>query len=205
MKLDEQLNLVVPVDGASGVVFVHSTPISREAFEAHFKLLAATYADLFGRSESYATVAPRVAKLTLVEQGRKIASADGRAGEDGGAAALLEDVKRLTVVAGSTADGWSLLPVDAAIKKGLLEPEDWGEVESAIVFFTLVYWMTGRRSRGETVRVMASAIGLSTTASPPSEWTSSLPRSTQEAASSEAPASDAEKTATGSLRLQVSR
>lgn len=182
-RIDENLSLVVQVNDAA---YVHATPISRTAFEAHFRLLASTHADLFGRGGNYARVAPLVATLTLKDVGKREAEDRGQQG-DGGAASLLAEIRRLSTVAAATSKGWEFISVDAAIQRSVFGQEDWLEVESAIVFFTCLWWISHRRQAAETAKLLSSAIGLSTTPLPPSEWINSLPRSTPAETSPEAP------------------
>jgi len=191
VKIDANLNLVIPIERDGKTAFIHSTPISRYAFESHFRLLATTYADMFGRGGGYANVAPRVATLTLREVGGRLAAEagdvdeEGRPKGDGGADALLAEIKRQSIVAASFSDGWQMMPVDAALKREVLDEDDWREAEAALVFFTCLCWMTPRKNAAQAVRLMASAIGLSTAALPPSEWMNSLPKSTPEESSAE--------------------
>jgi hypothetical protein len=182
-RIDEKLNLVVSIERDGGSVYIHATPITREAFEAHFRLLAATHADLFGRGGAYAQVAPRVATLTLRDVGQREARQRGDDGGDGGSGTLLAEIKRLAMVAVPTPEGWQLLPVDAAVQRGSLDADDWREAESAIVFFTSVWWLTPRRDAANAAKILAQAIGLSTTSSSPSEWIASLPSLTPAATS----------------------
>ena len=48
MHIDRKLNLVIPVERDTGKVYVHSTPISREAFDRYFMVLATAYAEIVG-------------------------------------------------------------------------------------------------------------------------------------------------------------
>jgi hypothetical protein len=182
--IDEKLNLVIEV----GDAFVHATPIARDTFKAFHRILAATHADIFARGRAYAMVAPAIATMTLQDIGLRQAKERGESG-DGGVSVLLADIKRLSNVAVAHDGVWSCLPVDVAIQRGAFRQEEWEEVESAIVFFTCVWWMTiPRRSAIAVAQDMASAIGLSTTSLPPSEWMNSLPRSTPAEISPQEPA-----------------
>jgi hypothetical protein len=185
-KIDDRLNLIIPVERGSSTVFIHSTPISRDAFEAHFRLIAATHADMFGRGGGYANVAPKVAALTLRDVGKQLAlgagevDADGKPSSDGGASSLLAEIKRLSVVAYPAAEGWKIDPVDVAVQRSAIDDEEWRTAEAAIVFFTCLSWMMARKEANAGVKLFASATGLRTSALPPSEWMNSLPKSTPE-------------------------
>lgn len=177
MRINRALNLVVPVETGAGTVYLHSSPLSREAFEGSFRIIAAAHADIFGRGGAYIMSGPRVAALTLRSVGRAQADAEGREG-DTGATALLGELRRLTVVIAPGANGWDTLPVDTAVQRGVIEAEDWTEVENALAFFMLVYWMEPRSNVENAMTKMAGLMKLSIVSSSPTEFIASLQTST---------------------------
>lgn len=191
MKINDALNLVLPVrDGPSGTeVMAFHAPISREVFEAHYKLLAYTKANLAAEGIYYQMDSgPRIAAMVLRDKAKHDAELQGDM-DDGGkpaaraADALFQELKRLTTILGPTENGWQTLPVDAAIQAGLVDREEWDETLSAIVFFTCHYALARAAERQGIGQATASVLKASVTSSPLSEYVSSLPKSTTPAAS----------------------
>lgn len=199
MKIDEKRHLVVPVvtkavtkkvdgkDVTENVVSVHAyhVPISRAVFEANFRVLAATRAALASKGSHYLMGAgPRVAALTLKDEGLKEAAARGAFDDEGKVhdeetPGLLAEIKRLTTVLCAGPHGWDLLPVDIAIQQGKIDEEDWEEASSSLVFFTCHYSMAKKADRAKAADAMANFLSGSTTSSTPTEFAASLPNLTQ--------------------------
>ena len=181
MRIDEKLNIVVPVrreDGEPGA-YVYHAPISREVFEAHFRALSLMHSEIVGRDPSYMGSGIHCASLIFRDVAAAEAAKRGPQGVDR-SQSLFGEIKRLTTVLAPSAAGWELLPVDAAIAAGHLTADEWSEVESALVFFTGAYWMASSNRRREVMMTVASILGSSTTSSLPSEFAAGLPRSTPE-------------------------
>jgi len=181
MKIDEKYRLVIPIgrdtDG-SAVLNVYSTPISKEVFEANYRILSATHVAMMNSGIARAAmVAPRTARLRLMDEGRREAAEQGETGDSGGSA-LLAEIKRLTLILVHNASGWDMLPVDAAIAQGHLDAEDWQEVESSLVFFMCSFYMAPRRDRKVIAEVMAEILRGSITSSEPMEYVASSQKST---------------------------
>jgi hypothetical protein len=141
MKLNDKLHLVIPVygDGEEIVAYVHSAPVSREVFQANYKLIARTFSAIY--SEGLHVVAgPRVAMFTLqeiAEQGDLGASA----------LAFMNEVRRLSNVLTRGINGWESTSLQDAVDSHLLGDEDLSEVMNAIVFFTVGSAMLHKQSR----------------------------------------------------------
>jgi hypothetical protein len=178
IRVDEKLNIVISVADEDGqpAFYVYSAPISREVFEANFRILSLTYAEITGQDSSYLSVGIRCAALTLKDVAASEAARKGRQG-DGGAAALLAEIKRLTTILAPSQGGWDTLPVPDAVRSGVLTDEEWSEVESAIVFFTGAYWLAPGRRRKEVVTALCSMLDWQATSSLPSEFAAGLPTS----------------------------
>lgn len=201
MKINESLNLVVPlvservtriVDGkevAEDVVRVHGyhIPISREVFEANYRILAATKAYLYSNGAQFLMVSgPRIASLTLRDEARKDAVQRGDVDKDGkpseaAADALLQEIKRLTTILAPGAQGWEPIPVDSAIQRGIIDAEDWREAESSLVFFTFQSALATKAERTGTTKATASLLKAVSTSSSLMEFAASLPTSTSDA------------------------
>ncbi|HKS76268.1 MAG TPA: hypothetical protein VJQ82_23850 [Terriglobales bacterium] len=164
-------------------VWAYHTPISKEVFDSHFRVLAATKSALSDKGAHYLRMtAPRVAYLTLKDEGKKDAFARGSIDAQGNARdeetpALMAELKRLTMILAPGAHGWETLPVDAAISTGKIDAEDWDEVASSIVFFSCHYAISRKADRETTARAYAFLLDASITYSTPTQFLASLPSS----------------------------
>jgi len=206
--IDENLNVVFPVvtdhvtrkeKGEDGkerevhedVVRIHAfhTPVSKAVFDQNFALLASTKAAMESKGRQYLMSAgPRVAALTLRDEGLRDAESSGRMDDDGNpkddeVRAFFAELRRLTMILCPGQSGWDMIPVDQAISGGKIDQEDWEEVESAIVFFTCHYSMARKADRARVSQATASFLKASTTSSPLSAYLASLQNSTQAATS----------------------
>jgi hypothetical protein len=209
MKIDENRNLCLPivteritknVDGKDVTeevvrLWAFHTPISRAIFEQNYRILAATKSALASKGAHYLwSSAPRIAALTLRDEGRKDAQARGLFDEDGNVKdeetpALFAELKRLTLVLCPGQHGWDMLPVDTAIQQGKLDVEDWEEAASSIVFFTCNYAMARKADRETTAKAYASPLGALITSLTATEFAGSLPTLTQAEPMKRAPSS----------------
>jgi hypothetical protein len=199
MRINEQRNLVLPiatekvtkkVDGKDVTeeivkLWAYHTPISREVWEQHFRVLSATKSALASKGSHYLTSSgPRIAALTLRDEGRKDAAARGSFDEHGKVRdddtdAFFAELQRLTMVLCPGQHGWDMLPVATAIAGGKIDSEDWEEVASSIVFFSCHYAMARKADRETTARGTAYVLDASITSLPPTEFVASLPNLTQ--------------------------
>jgi len=186
MQLTDSLQLVVPIcSDDSGVrVYGYHVPISREVFEANYRILAATKAQLSSKGLHYQMGSgPRIAAMALRDEGKKDAQERGDLDDDGkptdgGASSLLGEIKRLTTIVAPGEQGFESIPVDSAISRKIIDADDWQEALSAIVFFTCHYALARKSERVPMAEAVASILTASTTALPLSEYLSSLPKST---------------------------
>jgi hypothetical protein len=202
MRIDDNLNLVFPVcfdSKGSPTVYAYHTPIGQHAFEASYRVLAATKAALFSKGAAYAAdVGPRIAALRLRDEGILDAIERGQIDESGAprdslTKALLEEIKRLTMILAAGPKGWQTLPVDEAIKQDVIEPSDWQEAESSIIFFCSAYCLARRQIRKAISEAIADILKGSITASSPLEWTASFQKSMKEEGSAKGLESDKPK------------
>lgn len=190
MQINDNLNLIIPLrSDADGkpLVYGYHVPISREVFEANFRILAATKAELFSKGRTYASdVGPQISALLLMDEAKRDAFTRGDLDKDGapniiGATALLAEIKRLTTVMAPTAAGWDQIPLDHAIGTNVIDADDWREAESGLIFFTSLFSMIPRRDRKQMIEGLAERLGGSAISSPPMEYLASLQTSTQTA------------------------
>jgi hypothetical protein len=181
MRIDERLNLVIPVKRDGPTIYVHSMPISREVFEANFMLISKAFSAIY--SEGLTVIAgPRVAAMLI----RHIASEMGiwensKTGEPGAGKSFLEEIKRLTNVAVPNEKGWGMIPLQVAIDQNLLSPDELSEVMGAVCFFTLNSSMMRSSEILQTLEGMESLWGTQTTSSNITAFIASLEMSTEAA------------------------
>ena len=176
MRIDDEMNLVIPV--RDGEMFVYHAPISKEAFEANYKPLAAAKAELSSKGVAYQMLSgPSIAALVLKDEFRRVYG-DQLDTAEKLIGAFFAELKRLSTALVATADGYEMKPVDAAIKAGALDQEEWEETASSLVFFTCHYWLTKRAQRRLVADATASLLQGFVTSSQPSAWSDFLPSST---------------------------
>lgn len=182
MKIDDSLRLVLPFgDG----LHIYHTPISRAVYEANYSIINGVKATLASHGIQYQMRSgPLIAALTLKDEGLREARERAEFDKDGNpqdtrASALLAEIKRLTNILCAGPSGWDLLPVDAAIAQNKIDPEDWAEVESAIIFFTAHVLTCRKAARKEVAKATASVLDGSITSWEPTEYAASLPTSTK--------------------------
>ena len=167
MKINRALNLVISVDG----MFVHSTPISREIFEAYYKVLAKTHATIF--SEGLGIVSgPGIAYLALKDMALEM-----RAWDDV-QAGLINEIVRLSNVMIAGDAGWQMVPLQIAIDQKKIDEDSIAEVMGQLVFFTCVSKVLRANLGTEMMTAAAALWGSEVTALSCTDYRSSLPIST---------------------------
>ncbi len=175
MKITETLNIALPI----GDCQAFHTPISREVFEANYRILAATKAALSSKGIQYQMVSgPRIASLTLMDECREDSKERGDFDHSGKpsellATALLAEIKRLTMILVPSANGYDMIPVDTAISRGSIDADDWREVESSLVFFTCHAALATKTERRNLIQATASLLNGVSTSSEITEFASS--------------------------------
>lgn len=189
VRINEAMNLVIPIVGRDDEVigYVHSLPLSRSAFEAHYRLLSLTFAELL--SQGYGELAgPRVAALIL----RDIAKS-----KDIDPEPLLNEMRRLTCFIRPGAAGWEQVPFQEAVARKMIDEDDAADVLSAIVFFTVGSVMLPKNRAGDILNSVMRIWGASLSPFSPSGLIASLTTSiaTDSSGATEQSASPPEATA----------
>jgi hypothetical protein len=175
MKLDRKLNMVLPLEYEGVTYYVHSTPIDRSIFEAYFEPIARAFTVIYAGGHGVYS-GPRVALLIL----RKVATGLGVwDGENGVEQNLLVEIRRLTNVAMPGPNGWSYVPWEVAVKDNLIDEDDIGEVENAIVFFTLASAMHKKAELRQQLEPALSLWGARVESLPLTGFLASLATSTE--------------------------
>lgn len=175
MRIDSKLNLIVEVETNEGSVFVHSTPISRDVFERYYLVIGKTFSRIITEGLSFVS-GPRLASLILKTVATELGVWDGR---DGIANGFMAEIRRLSSVVIPGPKGWHTIPLQDAIDKAVLDPEDVAEVENLITFFICASAMT-RRTEVKAVLEKMIVWGGVTTLLNSTEFAGSLTISTQE-------------------------
>lgn len=178
MKIDNKLNLVVPVDSDEGEgteVYFHHSPILRETFVRYHFVMAATFNKLL--SNNMQVVGSKIAAFTLEEVAKELGQWEDDAERKfiGVQNGLMEEIKRLTNVVVYTPQGWQPIPVADAISRDLIAAEDWEEANQRIVFFTLVSNMVTKKIRATLLEIMHESWNTQCVSSKCSAWANSLP------------------------------
>lgn len=170
VKINRQLNLVIPIDRDDGTTaYVHSSPIGRPVFEANHLLIAKTFTQIFTGGLGI-TAGPRVCALVM----RDVAATMQIDADT----SLFDEIRRLTNVLAQGSDGWQTLPYHDAIKQGLISDDDAAEVDNALAFFTVVCAMHRRPVAESMMDTSAGLWGAQITSLAPTAFITSLKIST---------------------------
>lgn len=176
MKIDRKLNLVIPLERDDGsVIYAHSSPISREVFEAHFLVIAKTFNTIIAEGLSRIS-GPRISALTLKMIAEKMGIWEGQSGVKNG---LINEMHRLTAIFAPGANGWETIPFPEAVKTGVIDEDEASEVENALVFFSCAYRMWRKQVWPEMLIPCLELWGGQITSSNATEYRTSLPTLTQ--------------------------
>lgn len=173
MKINRDMNLVVPVDLDKGTAYVHSMPISKEVYREHFLILSKTFSAIF--SEGLGVVAgPRIAYLMLESVAKNMKIWEGATGVRN---TLVNEVIRLSsLVYPEDGKGWDNIPLEVAFDKGLVDPD---EVLGELIFFTCVCAINKPQQAMKLMETVGGFWNSVTTSLNVTEWMRSLPISTQ--------------------------
>ena len=138
MKIDRNLSLVMQVQtDENGLVYIHSTSVSRSVFEQFYLELGKVFSQCFDsiNQAHLALSAPQLAYPALKSISTKAGNWEGAGGVKFG---LVNEIIRLTNVVFSTEKGWETITFDTAVKKGILNEDEEAESLSSLVFFTAI-------------------------------------------------------------------
>lgn len=141
MKINEKMNLVIPVETDGITYYAHSTPLTAEAFDEHFLLISQTFNEIFQRGLNSMTgprIAAKVMNALAEKQNDQLA-----------ATAIMNEIRRTTMVIAP--DGPMLLA--EAVTKGIIDAEDLDILENALVFFIVVSAIHRPATRRTTMEI----------------------------------------------------
>ncbi len=184
MRLDKKLNIVIPIYGSDDgtiIAYIHSQPLPREVFEAHYLLLGRAFAGVFSRGLGVIS-GPSVALMVLKETAAIINQTELL--NDG----LLPEIRRLTAIIMPDGNGWNALPLQMAVDRKQIDLEDLAEAENQVCFFILVSAIYRRAITPTVLASMGDLWGTSTTPLTSTAFADSLPKSIVEKTSPKAAA-----------------
>ncbi|HFS8941525.1 TPA: hypothetical protein ACH1TP_002046 [Enterobacter roggenkampii] len=181
MKIDKKLNLVTNITREDGsIVYLHVTPFPYEVVEEHCLLLGNLFTNFI--SQVGGLGAARVAAMMLR---KKLQREQELRGEDNQQApTIVDEIQRLTSVVWNDGGTWKTTSFDAAMKQGIISPDEYREVEGEVVFFMVSSAIQKAHLIAPTVGSVIGMFGgqlvsLSVTAFRDSLLTSNPPTDTQ--------------------------
>ena len=181
MKINENLDIVLDIrqneDGKPTLRVFH-VPISRDVFELNYRILSATFSEVWAPGSFHAmSVGPRISSMVLKDVARRQSEASDETPDDrtNPAASFLSEIKRLSMILCPTPSGWEKIPVQSAISKGIIDEEEWQEVESVLVFFTCAFHLAKRSERESRMKILLGLLKGQPASSLSMESTDSLP------------------------------
>lgn len=131
VTINKKLNIVIPMeDDAGNTYYLHSTPLSREAFQSNWLLFAQTFSAMVEQGIQV-TAGPRFASIVM----RDLAEKQGRINDYD---AIMAEIRRITTVIKASGEGYEQLPLSTALARGVVSPDDVEDACNFIVFFTLI-------------------------------------------------------------------
>lgn len=138
MKIDKKLNLVTSVTREDGsIVYLHVTPFPYEVVEEYCVLLGNLFTNFITQVGPLGSA--RVAAMMLkkrLKQEQEARLEDGKSLSDlPKSLTLVDEIQRLTVVIHNVGGQWKTTPLEVAFKQGIIDPDEYREVEGEVVFF----------------------------------------------------------------------
>ncbi len=132
VKIDKKLNLVTNITREDGsIVYLHVTPFPYEVVEEHCLLLGNLFTNFI--SQVGGLGAARVAAMMLRKKLQREQELRDEANQQ--APTIVDEIQRLTSVVWNDGGTWKTASFDAAMKQGIISPDEYREVEGEVVFF----------------------------------------------------------------------
>ncbi|HIE3809118.1 TPA: hypothetical protein ACXL4E_000649 [Enterobacter asburiae] len=132
MKIDKKLNLVTNITRDDGsIVYLHVTPFPYEVVEEHCLLLGNLFTNFI--SQVGGLGAARVAAMMLRKKLQREQELRDETNQQ--APTIVDEIQRLTSVVWNDGGTWKTTSFDAAMKQGVISPDEYREVEGEVVFF----------------------------------------------------------------------
>lgn len=184
VKIDKKLNLVTNITREDGsIVYLHVTPFPYEVVEEHCLLLGNLFTNFI--SQVGGLGAARVAAMMLRKKLQREQELRYEANQQAQQApTIVDEIQRLTSVVWNDGGAWKTTSFDAAMKQGIISPDEYREVEGEVVFFMVSSAIQKRELISPTVGAVIGMFGgqlvsSSVTAFRDSLLTSNPPTDTQ--------------------------
>lgn len=168
MKIDKKLNLVCSISRDDGsLIYVHTSPFPYEVVEEHCLMLGSLFTSFIAQVGGLG--AARVAAMMLRKKIKKEQEVTGRDGPN-----IVDEIQRQTTVIFNDNGQWKSVPLDSAMKQGIISADEFREVEGEIVFFMVSSAIQKPELIKPTVGSVIGMFGGQLTLSTATEWRSSL-------------------------------
>ena len=180
MKIDKKLNLVCSISRDNGsLIYVHTSPFPYEVVEEHCLMLGSLFTSFIAQIGGLG--AARVAAMML----RKKLKREQELKEDEGVKGaqtqqvqqtpnIVDEIQRQTTVIFNDNGQWKSVPLDSALKQGIISADEFCEVEGEIVFFMVSSAIQKPELIKPTVGSVIGMFGGQLTLSTATEWRGSL-------------------------------
>lgn len=179
MKIDKKLNLVCSISRDDGsLIYVHTSPFPYEVVEEHCLMLGSLFTSFIAQIGGLG--AARVAAMMLRkklkrEQELKEEEDEVKKGVQGQQAPnIVDEIQRQTTVIFNDNGQWKSVPLDSAMKQGIISADEFREVEGEIVFFMVSSAIQKPELIKPTVGSVIGMFGGQLTLSTATEWRGSL-------------------------------
>lgn len=180
IRINKQLNLVIPIELDAGITYIYSSPLRREVFEKYFLVISKTFTAIYNEG-LHVLGGPRVAYLMLKSIASDLQQWEGDFGVENG---IINEIKRTSsVLLPSEKSGFSTIILDDAIKNDLLNEDEISEILGYIVFFICISALQKKQEVAPVLETMGNFWGTQTTLLNVLEFKSSLQKSNEAAIS----------------------
>lgn len=168
MKIDKKLNLVCSISRDDGsLIYVHTSPFPYEVVEEHCLMLGSLFTSFIAQVGGLG--AARVAAMMLRKKIKKEQEVTGRDSPN-----IVDEIQRQTTVIFNDNGQWKSVPLDSAMKQGIISADEFREVEGEIVFFMVSSAIQKPELIKPTVGSVIGMFGGQLTLSTATEWRGSL-------------------------------
>ncbi|HGZ2415778.1 TPA: hypothetical protein ACOJA7_002350 [Citrobacter freundii] len=168
MKIDKKLNLVCSISRDDGsLIYVHTSPFPYEVVEEHCLMLGSLFTSFIAQVGGLG--AARVAAMMLRKKIKKEQEVTGHDGPN-----IVDEIQRQTTVIFNDNGQWKSVPLDSAMKQGIISADEFREVEGEIVFFMVSSAIQKPELIKPTVGSVIGMFGGQLTLSTATEWRGSL-------------------------------
>lgn len=168
MKIDKKLNLVCSISRDDGsLIYVHNSPFPYEVVEEHCLMLGSLFTGFIAQVGGLG--AARVAAMMLRKKIKKEQEVTGQDGPN-----IVDEIQRQTTVIFNDNGQWKSVPLDSAMKQGIISADEFREVEGEIVFFMVSSAIQKPELIKPTVGSVIGMFGGQLTLSSATEWRDSL-------------------------------